>query len=173
MMIWLQRYSTNLSKSVLIDDAFSTLASPNPDSKGCPMAPLTPEDVEIIEKRLAKGKWAEDLVKEFLAEGRGSKTAVYRKIKRWTETGSAKHIPKPSGRPRTVTPEENAWMLEQLRKDSSLALDDLQSLLLTERDTDEEDEKPKEAINIAITAHRNGTSRAARDRKFSDMRYEI
>jgi transposase len=99
------------------------------------MAPLTPEDVEIIEKRLAKGKWPEDLVKEFLAEGRGSKTAVYRKIKRWTETGSAKHIPKPSGRRRTVTPEENAWMLEQLRKDSSLALDDLQSLLLTERDT--------------------------------------
>jgi transposase len=97
------------------------------------MAPLTEADIETIEKQMQKGRWAQDLVKELLVDGRGSRSAIYRKIQRWEKTGTAAPEPKQVGRPRTVTDGETEWLLERLRQDSNLTMKDLQALLLTER----------------------------------------
>jgi transposase len=97
------------------------------------MAPLTEADIEIIEKQLQKGKWAEDLVKELLAEGRGSRSAIYRFIQRWEKTGTVAPEPKQLGRPPIITAEDNEWLMERLRQNSNLTANDLQALLLTER----------------------------------------
>jgi transposase len=97
------------------------------------MAPLTEADIATIEKQLQKGKWVQDLVNDFLVDGRGSRTAIYRFTRRWEQTGTVAPEPKQIGRPPTITVEENEWLLEQLRQNSNLTMSDLQTLLLTER----------------------------------------
>lgn len=97
------------------------------------MPALTPNDLKRVEFYCQKGYTGRRICDILLPEGKGSKTAIYRMVKRYQEQGSIRPTGQP-GAPLLITSAARDYLLDVLYIKKEYKLEELQAMLIAKFD---------------------------------------